>query len=58
MRHKKLKSAIVEDMICKYFDANLPIYIETDASNKGIGLVLMQPNPMHTIHLKLLYPIT
>ena len=42
---KKLKSAIVKDMIHKYFDANLPIYIETDANKKGIGVVLMQPNP-------------
>ena len=42
---KKLKSAIVKDMTLKYFDANLPIYIETDASKKGIGVVLMQPDP-------------
>ena len=42
---KKLKSAIVKDMMLKYFDANLPIYIETDASKKGIGVMLMQPNP-------------
>ena len=42
---KKLKSAIVKDMTLKYFDANLPIYIETDASKEGIGVVLMQPNP-------------
>ena len=32
-------------MTLKYFDANLPIYIETDASKKGIGVVLMQPDP-------------
>ena len=42
---KKLKSAIVKDMTLKYFDANLPIYVETDASKEGIGVVLMQPNP-------------
>ena len=42
---KNLKSAIVKDMTLKYFDANLPIYIETDTSKKGIGVVLMQPNP-------------
>ena len=35
---KKLKSAIVKDMTLKYFDANLPIYIETDTSKKGIGM--------------------
>ena len=32
-------------MTLKYFDANLPIYIETDASKKGIGVVQMQPDP-------------
>ena len=42
---RKLKSAIVKDMMLKYFDANLPIYIETDASRKGIGVVLMQLDP-------------
>ena len=42
---KKLKSAIVKDMTLKYYEANLPIYIETDASRKGIGVVLMQPDP-------------
>ena len=43
--YKNLKSAIVKDMTLKYFDANMPIYIETDASKKGIGMVLMQPDP-------------
>ena len=42
---KKLKCAIIKDMMLKYFDANLSIYIETDASKKGIGVVHMQPNP-------------
>ena len=42
---KKSKSATVKDMTLKYFDANLPIYIETNASKKGIGVVLMQPDP-------------
>ena len=41
----KLKGAIVKDMTLKYFESNLPIYIETDASKKGIGVVLMQPDP-------------
>ena len=41
---KNLKSAIVKDMMQKYFDTNLLIYIETDASKKGIGVALMQPD--------------
>ena len=32
-------------MTLKYFDTNLPIFIETDASRKRIGVVLMQPDP-------------
>ena len=32
-------------MTLKYVDTNLPIFIETDASKKGIGIVLMQPDP-------------
>ena len=32
-------------MILKYLDVNVPIYIETDASKKDIGVVLMQPDP-------------
>ena len=40
----KLKGAIVKDMMIKYFNPRLPIFIETDASKKGIGDVLMQPN--------------
>ena len=42
---KKLKSVIVKDITLKYFDPSLPIHIETNASNKGIGVVLMQPDP-------------
>ena len=42
---KKLKYATVKDMTLMYFDANLPIYIETDTSKKAIGVVLMQPSP-------------
>ena len=34
----------MKDITLKYFDANLPIYIETDANKKGIGVVLMQPD--------------
>ena len=32
-------------MTLKYFDTNLPIFIEIDASKKGIGVVLMKPDP-------------
>ena len=39
---KTLKNAIVKDVTLKYFDSNLPIYIETDASKKGIGVVMLQ----------------
>ena len=39
---KTLKNAIMKDVMLKYFDSNLPIYIETDASKKGIGVVMLQ----------------
>ena len=41
---KTLKNAITKDVMLKYFDSNLPIYIETDASKKGIGVVMLQPD--------------
>ena len=41
---KILKNAIVKDVMLKYFDSNLPIYIETDTSKKGIGVVMLQPD--------------
>ena len=41
---KTLKSAIVKDVTLKYFDSSLPIYIETDALKKGIGVVMLQPD--------------
>ena len=43
---KTLKSAIVKDVILKYFDLSLPIYIytETDTSKKGIGVIMLQPD--------------
>ena len=34
----------MKDVMLKYFDSNLPIYIETDASKKGIGVVMLQPD--------------
>ena len=38
----KLKTAICKDVTLKYFDSSLPIYIECDASKKGIGVVMLQ----------------
>ena len=40
----KLKTAICKDVTLKYFDLSLPIYIECDASKKGIGVVMLQPD--------------
>ena len=34
----------MKDVTLKYFDSNLPIYIETDASKKGTGVVMLQPD--------------
>ena len=34
----------MEDVTLKYFDSNLPIYIETDALKKCIGVVMLQPD--------------
>ena len=41
---KTLKNAIMKDVMLKYFDSNLPIYMETDASKKSIGVVMLQPD--------------
>ena len=41
---KTLKNAIAKDVTLKYFDSNPPIYIETDTSRKGIGVVMLQPD--------------
>ena len=40
----KLKTAICKDVTLKYFDSSLPIYIECDASKKGIGVVMLKPD--------------
>ena len=40
----KLKTAICKDVTLKYFDPSLPIFIECDASKKGIGVVMLQPD--------------
>ena len=44
----------MKDVTLKYFDSNLPIYIETDASKKGIGVVMLQPDDSveNTSHTK------
>ena len=34
----------MKDVTLKYFYSNLPIYIETDASKKGIEVVMLQPD--------------
>ena len=34
----------MKDVTLKYFDSNLPIYIETDTSKKSIGVVMLQPD--------------
>ena len=40
----KLKTAMCRDVTLKYYDSSLPIYIECDASKKGIGVVMLQPD--------------
>ena len=40
----RLKTAICKDVTLKYFNSSLPIYIECDASKKGIGVVMLQPD--------------
>ena len=39
----KIKEAVCKDVTLKFYDPNLPILIETDASQNGIGVVLLQP---------------
>ena len=38
-----IKEAVCKDITLKFYDPNLPIFIETDASQNGIGVVLLQP---------------
>ena len=46
--HKKafnqLKEAIAKDVTLQFFNQDLPLYIEGDASKKGIGAVMLQPD--------------
>ena len=39
-----MKEAICKDITLRFFDTNLPLYIEVDASKKGIGAVMLQPD--------------
>ena len=55
---QEIKVCNSEKHDAQVFDGNLPIYIETDASKKGIGVVLMQLDPNVQNTSKLLYPIT
>ena len=41
---KTLKNTIMKDVMLKYFDSNLPIYVETAAMKKGIGVMMLQPD--------------
>ena len=40
----QLKQAICKDITLQLFDSDLPLYIEVDASKKGIGAVMLQPD--------------
>ena len=39
----QIKEAVCKDITSKFYDPNLPIFIETDASQNGTGVVLLQP---------------
>ena len=38
-----IKDAVCKDITLKFYDPKLPIFLETDASQNGIG-VLLQPS--------------
>ena len=40
----QLKEAIAKDVTLQFFNQDLPLYIEVDASMKGIGAVMLQPD--------------
>jgi len=46
---KEIKDYLCSSPILAIFDPNLPIYIFTDASKKGIGAILKQPQKDNTI---------
>ena len=41
---KNLKQVICKDITLQFFDSDLPLYIEADTSQKGIGAVMLQPD--------------
>ena len=41
---KNPKQAICKDIALQFFDSDLPLYIEADASQKGIGAIMLQPD--------------
>ena len=41
---KNLKQAICKDIALQFFDSDLPLYIEADTSQKGIGAIMLQPD--------------
>ena len=40
----QLKEAIAKDVTPQFFNQDLPLYIKLDASKKGIGAVMLQPD--------------
>ena len=43
MCFEQIKDAVCKDVKLKFYDPSLPMYIETDASQNGIGVILLQP---------------
>ena len=41
---ENLKQAICKDITLQFFNSDLPLYIEADASQKGIGAIMLQPD--------------
>ena len=41
------KEAICKDITLQFFDSDLPLYIEADASQKGIRAIMLQPDKSH-----------
>ena len=44
---ENLKQAICKDITLQFFDSDLPLYIEADASQKCIGAIMLQPDKNH-----------